>query len=109
MKLAFSRREAIALAVAVGVFGGAQLAYAAETTLLNRGDADRPGRALVLGGAVLTGAGRGDPHPRPVPSPHEGWGEGEASQRSPNGLACMAPRTVFSLSCGEHSSMKRYT
>ncbi len=35
MKLAFSRREAIALAVAAGVFGGAQLAYAAETTLLN--------------------------------------------------------------------------
>jgi len=35
MKLAFSRREAIALAVAAGVLGGAQLAYAAETTLLN--------------------------------------------------------------------------
>jgi len=35
MKIAFSRREAIALAVAAGVLGGAQLAYAAETTLLN--------------------------------------------------------------------------
>ena len=35
MKIAFSRREAIALAVAAGVVGGAQLAYAAETTLLN--------------------------------------------------------------------------
>src|SRR5512136_2106481 len=35
MKIAFSRRQAIALAVATGVVGGAQLAYAAETTLLN--------------------------------------------------------------------------
>jgi sulfate/thiosulfate transport system substrate-binding protein len=35
MKIAFSRRSAIALAVAAGLVGGAQLAYAAETTLLN--------------------------------------------------------------------------
>ncbi|HEU5480591.1 MAG TPA: sulfate ABC transporter substrate-binding protein [Candidatus Tumulicola sp.] len=35
MKIAFSRREAIALAVAAGLVGGAQIAYAAETTLLN--------------------------------------------------------------------------
>ena len=35
MKIAFSRRGAIALAVAAGLVGGAQLAYAAETTLLN--------------------------------------------------------------------------
>ena len=35
MKIAFSRREAIALALAADLVGGAQLAYAAETTLLN--------------------------------------------------------------------------
>src|SRR3974390_483860 len=35
MKIAFSRREAIKLAVAAGLVGGAQIAYAAETTLLN--------------------------------------------------------------------------
>jgi sulfate/thiosulfate transport system substrate-binding protein len=35
MKIAFSRRGAIALAVAAGLVGGTQLAYAAETTLLN--------------------------------------------------------------------------
>ena len=35
MKTAFSRRSAIALAVAAGLVGGAQLAYAADETLLN--------------------------------------------------------------------------